>query len=100
MPVIVRFYRDGFPFVAAMRRAEIGFLPQLTVMPGFQGVMTVHWRNERGLGMLAFEREDQLQAALTAAAAWSHGHLGDLVAEIEPSELIEAEILFSRGRFG
>jgi hypothetical protein len=99
MATRIRLYRDGFPFAAAMKRAEIGFLPQLARMPGFQAAMALQWRGERGIGLLGFEREDQLQAALTAATAWSAQHLADLVPLIEPSELIEAEILFCRGQF-
>jgi len=94
----IRFFRDGPPFIAAMARVETGFLRQLTRMPGFLGTTALRWHDGRGLGIVTFKRPDQLEAAIAAAEVWGDRHLADLRSAIEPTELLDAEILFHRGQ--
>jgi hypothetical protein len=94
----IRFFRDGPPFIAAMARVETGFLRQLTRMPGFLGTTALRWHDGRGLGIVTFKRLNELEAAIAAAEVWGNHHLADLRSAIEPTDLLEAEILFHRGQ--
>jgi hypothetical protein len=95
-------YRDGPALRATAARLETLFVPRLERMQGFGGAMLVRFcQPDNGacgaVGMLAFQRGDQLTAAMREAALWSQHHLTDLQAAIRPTELYPAEVLFARG---
>jgi hypothetical protein len=96
----VRLYRDGAPFVFAANRISTLFLPHLQRMEGFRGVLLVRFGDDGGnggLGVVAFDTAEQLEAANAAAAAWAEHHLSDLVGSLQPSELFPAEVLMAAG---
>jgi len=96
----VRLYRDGAPFVLAANRISTLFLPHLQRMEGFRGVLLVRFGDEGGnggLGVVAFDTAEQLEAANAAAAAWAEHHLSDLVGQLQPSELFPAEVVMAAG---
>jgi len=102
MPIGMRFYRDGSVFRFAAARIETLFLPELARMPGYRGCRMLSFNcpvgGGGGMGIVAFDTRERLDAANAAAAIWAEHHLRDLRAELQPSEQFRAEMLIADGQ--